>query len=100
MTLNEITNAVQEKTGLTLKDSHAAVRATLDAIRDSLHKGQDVRLTGFGTFSKRATKARVGRNPKSGEAIKIPAGHRVAFKSGKALSDAVKSHGHKKAKKA
>lgn len=102
MTIQDITTIVHEKTGLTLKDSHAAVRAFLDAVTESLHRGQDVRLTGFGTFAKRPTKARVGRNPATGKEIKIAASHRVSFKTGKTLSLAVKTHEkkEKKAKKA
>ena len=59
------------------------------AIEASLKKKQDVRLVGFGTFSLSKRKAGVGRNPRTGEEIKIPASTTVRFKAGKGLKDAV-----------
>ena len=61
----------------------------LESITKALCKGEDVSLVGFGTLCVRHRKARAGRNPKSGESIQIKASNTVAFKSGKALKDAV-----------
>jgi DNA-binding protein HU-beta len=63
--------------------------AVFDAITDSLKKKQDVRLVGFGTFSTSKRKAGKGRNPRTGEEIKIPATTTVRFKAGKNLKDSV-----------
>ncbi|HEV7266690.1 MAG TPA: HU family DNA-binding protein [Falsiroseomonas sp.] len=63
--------------------------AVFDAIQGALKKKQDVRLVGFGTFSTSKRKAGKGRNPRTGEEIKIPASTTVRFKAGKGLKDAV-----------
>jgi DNA-binding protein HU-beta len=63
--------------------------AVFEAITKSLKKKQDVRLVGFGTFSTSKRKAGKGRNPRTGEEIKIPATTTVRFKAGKGLKDAV-----------
>jgi DNA-binding protein HU-beta len=60
-----------------------------DAITDALKKGDTVSVVGFGTFSVRERAAREGRNPRTGETIKIKASKNPAFKAGKALKDAV-----------
>ena len=85
----ELINAVAEKAALSKKDSEAAVNATLEAISCALSEGEEVRLVGFGTFEVKKREARVGRNPKTKEAIQIPASKVPAFKAGKALKDAV-----------
>jgi len=85
----ELIYAVAEKAALSRKDAEAAVNAALDAISASLADGEDVRLVGFGTFEVKKREARVGRNPKTLEEIKIPASRVPAFKAGKALKDAV-----------
>ena len=89
MTKKELVAAVSEKTGLTKKDSEAALSAVLDAISESLSKVNDVQLTGFGTFSVKARAEHTGKNPKTGAAITIPACKVPAFKAGKGLKDAV-----------
>lgn len=82
--------AVAEKTGFTKKDAEVAVNATMDAIQETLIKGDRVQLIGFGTFEVRQRKARTGRNPrKPGETIEIAASKAPVFKAGKALKDAV-----------
>jgi len=63
--------------------------AVFEAITKSLKKKQEVRLVGFGTFSTARRKAGKGRNPRTGEEIKIPASTTVRFKAGKGLKDAV-----------
>jgi DNA-binding protein HU-beta len=65
------------------------VDAVLSSIAKSLKKGDEVRLVGFGTFSVAKRAASEGRNPRTGEKIKIPASKQPKFKAGKALKDAV-----------
>ena len=72
------------------KEAVAAVDATLAAIKKALKKGNAVTLVGFGTFDVRKRKARTGRNPQTGKAIKIAAKKVPVFKAGKGLKDAVK----------
>lgn len=76
-------------TGLTKKQSGEAVDAVFAAITKSLKKGESFTLVGFGTFSIRKRAARKGRNPQTGEAIKIKASRGVAFKAGAGLKKAI-----------
>lgn len=85
----ELINAVAEKASLSKKDSEAAVSAMLDAVTTALRDGEKVQLVGFGSFEVKKREARVGRNPKTKEAIQIPASTVPTFKAGKALKDAV-----------
>jgi len=85
----DVVTAVAAATGLTKADAGRAVDATLAAISDSLARGEAVSLIGFGTFSVKARAARTGLNPRTKEAIAIPASNSPAFKAGKALKDAV-----------
>ena len=66
------------------------IDSTLDAITTALQSGDKVTFTGFGTFERRFREARMGRNPQTGEAVPIAAGHSPAFKAGKKLKDAVR----------
>jgi len=90
MNKSDLIQSVVEKTGLTKKDSASALDAMFNGITDSLAKGESVQLIGFGTFEVRSRQAREGRNPATGEAIKIKASKVPAFKAGKALKDMVK----------
>ena len=85
----DLINAAAEKAGLSKKDTEAAVDAAIKAITEALAAGDKVQLVGFGSFEIRARAARIGRNPKTKEEIKIPASKVPAFKPGKALKDAV-----------
>ena len=76
--------------GLTKKDAGIAVDAVFNAISDSLAKGEDVSLIGFGTFSVKERTAREGRNPATGASISIAASKVPAFKAGKTLKEKVK----------
>ena len=89
MTKKDLVAAIAKETGLTKKDSEAALGATVAAVTKALSKGESVQLTGFGTFSVKKRAARQGKNPKTGEAIKIKASKAPAFKAGKALKEAV-----------
>ena len=90
MNKTELVAAVAKETKLSKKDAEAAVAATFDAIKKALKKGNKVQLIGFGTFEVRKRAAKEGRNPQTGEKIKIKASKVPAFKAGQALKDAVK----------
>lgn len=85
----ELIAVAAEKAGLSKKDCEKAVNAALDAITESLVKGEKVQLVGFGAFEVKERGARVGRNPQTKEEIQIPASKVPQFKAGKALKDAV-----------
>jgi nucleoid DNA-binding protein len=90
MTKEELIEKVASTAGLSKADSSRVLNTILDSIKASLKKGQKVSLVGFGNFSVSKRKARKGRNPRTGEAIKIPAGKVPRFSAGKSLKDAVK----------
>jgi DNA-binding protein HU-beta len=90
MNKQELITLVAEKADLSKKESEAAVTAIIDGITSTLSKGEKVQLVGFGTFEVRQRQAREGRNPSTGETIKIAAQKVPAFKAGKALKDQVK----------
>ena len=85
----ELFEAVAKQTGLSKKDSEAAVKAVFASMAKALIKGDKVQLVGFGTFDTAKRPARKGRNPKTGEEMKIKACKALKFKAGKALKDAV-----------
>jgi len=90
MTKEQIIAKIAKDAGISKKAATASLNSFVGAVTTELKKGKRVPLVGFGTFEVRKTKARMGRNPQTGKAIKIPAGRRPAFKAGKALKDAVK----------
>lgn len=85
----ELVSQVAEKASLTKKDAEKAVAALLSSIKVALAKGNKVQLVGFGTFEVRKRAARKGRNPQTGEEIKIAAARVPVFKAGKALREEV-----------
>lgn len=85
----ELIDAIASDTSLSKADAGRALDAIITSVTDSLSKGEQVVLTGFGTFVVRDRSARTGRNPKTGEAIEIKAAKVPAFKAGKALKDAL-----------
>lgn len=85
----ELIADVAEAAELSKTDAANAVDAVIGVITKALKKGDTVTLVGFGTFQVRARAARQGRNPKTGDTIKIKASKNPAFKAGKALKDAV-----------
>ena len=85
----DLIDAVADKARLSKTDATRALDSTFDAIARALKKGEKVALVGFGTFVVRKRAARMGRNPKTGAAIKIAAARTPAFKAGKALKDSV-----------
>jgi DNA-binding protein HU-beta len=90
MTKADIVDQIAQDAGITKAAAIAAVESFIDGITKTLKKKDGkVTLTGFGTFSKSRRKARTGRNPQTGEAIKIKATNVVKFKPGKKLKEAV-----------
>ena len=85
----ELVEAVAEATGLTKADSTRAIDATFAAITGALVKGDKVPLVGFGTFAVSERAAREGRNPRTGETVKIPARVAVKGKAGSKLKEAL-----------
>ena len=81
--------AIVEKSGLKKKEAEAALNAMTDVIAEALKAGDKIQLVGFGTFEVKERAAREGRNPKTGETIKIAASKHPAFTAGKALKDSV-----------
>jgi DNA-binding protein HU-beta len=89
MTKTELVDAIAKGAETTKADAQRCLDAAISAISGSLKKGQKVILIGFGTFSVSKRKARKGRNPQTGEEIKIPAMKVPKFTPGKALKDLV-----------
>ena len=89
MNKTQLIDVVATKTGMKKKDAEAAVNAVNEAIAEALAAGDKVQLIGFGTYEVKTRAARDGRNPKTGETIKIAASKAPAFTAGKALKDAV-----------
>ena len=89
MNKTELVAAVAEQAGLSRKDAEAAVKAFTDVVADALKNGDKIQLVGFGTLEVSERAAREGRNPKTGESMKIEACKTPKFKAGKALKDLV-----------
>ncbi|AFT70652.1 MULTISPECIES: HU family DNA-binding protein [Alloalcanivorax] len=89
MNKSELIDAIAAAADISKADAGRALDATLEAITGALKKGDSVSLVGFGTFSVKQRAAREGRNPQTGETIKIAAATVPGFKAGKALKDAV-----------
>lgn len=85
----DLVAAVAAKAELSKKDAEKALNAVIDTIATALTEGEKIQLVGFGTFEVRAREARTGKNPRTGEAIKIAASKVPAFKAGKGLKDKV-----------
>ena len=89
MNKNDLIARVSEVTQLSRNDATRAVEAVLDLITGAMKQGDEVKLVGFGTFAVTNRAASIGRNPRTGEEIKIPASKQPKFKAGKQLKDAI-----------
>ncbi len=89
MNKTELVAAMAEQAGLSKKDAEKALSAFVDVVAEELKKGEKVQLVGFGTFEVAERAEREGRNPQSGEPMKIAASKAPKFKAGKALKDMV-----------
>lgn len=83
----ELVEKVAKKTDLTKVQSEQVIDAALEVISRAVSKGDEVKLVGFGTFSRAVRKARTGRNPKTGTKVEIPAAKVPKFKPGKDFRD-------------
>jgi DNA-binding protein HU-beta len=83
----ELIDAVAERTGMKKKDAATAVDAVLDTITDTLGRKEEVSLVGFGTFDVRERAERMGRNPRTGEQLTIPASTACVFRPGRKLKE-------------
>ena len=89
MNKQELVDAVAKKAGITKADSAKSLEAMIEVISAALKKGDDVRITNFGTFAVATRAATEGRNPRTGETIKIPACKQPKFRAGKGLKDSI-----------
>ena len=89
MNKGEFISAVAEAAEMTKADADRAVEAVFKVVKKALKSGDSISLVGFGTFSVRKRAARTGRNPRTGDTIKIKASKVPAFKAGKGLKDAI-----------
>ena len=89
MNRKELIDALADKTGSTKADADRNITALIEIISSTLKKGDNIALVGFGTFEVRKRAARIGRNPKTGEELKIKAAKVPAFKAGATLKATV-----------
>lgn len=92
-----LVSEIARRTKLARSDAARAVDAVLDTVRDTVARGQRVSLAGFGTFERRRRNPRTGRNPRTREAVAIPARNVPSFRPGAAFRDAVGAAGRKRA---
>jgi len=90
MNKSQLVESIAEQTQLTKTTIEDMINRTLELIKKSVKKGDDVTLVGFGTFTKAKRKARMGRNPQTGNEIKIPAMTVPRFRAGKDFKDILK----------
>ena len=90
MTRDDIVAKIAKNAAIPKTQSLTAFKTVIDSVTAALKKGDRVPIVGFGTFMVRKSKARIGRNPKTGKPLTIPARKRPVFKAGKTLKDAVK----------
>ncbi|NLI57759.1 MAG: HU family DNA-binding protein [Clostridium sp.] len=89
MNKTDLVNSIAAKSGLSKKNSEAALNAFISSVEDALKAGEKVVLVGFGSFEVRDRAARKGRNPQTKEEITIPASKAPVFKAGKGLKEIV-----------
>ena len=89
-TRNDIIEAISENVGLSMSDSSLIIEEIFEFILNELEKGDDVKISSFGTFSVRHKKTRIGRNPKTGVEVPITARNVVTFSSSNVLKSSFK----------
>jgi nucleoid DNA-binding protein len=98
LTRRQIALALSAETGLTVAQTRRVVSGTIDRIAGALAAGERVELRRLGIFERRPTRARSGRNPRTGEAVAVPAAFRVAFRPAASLAAALGRRSHAVAK--
>lgn len=96
MNRTELVAAIAKQAGTSKKDTEAMLKAYIEVVTKAVKKGDKVQLVGFGTFEQRTRAARKGKNPKTGEVIKIAKAKVPAFKAGAAFKEAVNGKSCKK----
>jgi DNA-binding protein HU-beta len=89
MNKTELIERLAATCGLSRNETAAVLDGLLETITEALRRGEDVTLTGFGTFTVKQRAARMGRNPRTGESVAIAASRSPGFKAGKSLKDAL-----------
>lgn len=89
MNKQELISSMASKAGMTKDQAGTALEAFIDSVTESLKKGDDVRLLGFGNFMVSRREAKMGRNPQTGQQVEIKAANVARFKVGKGLKDAI-----------
>ena len=87
MNKTHLIQKIAENGNMTKKDAEVALKAVIDAISDAVASGDKVQVSGFGSFDVKTRDARMGRNPKTGEAVEIAASKRVVFSAAQVLKD-------------
>lgn len=90
MNKTDLINRIAEKSGMSKKDVEKVLNMFMGEVTDALTSGEKVQLIGFGTFETRKRQGRIGRNPHTGQEIRIPETKVPAFKAGNKLKEAVK----------
>ena len=90
---SELTQRVAQRTGMPRAQAAKVVNAVVDTVQEALSSNESVSITGFGSWRVTETKARKGRNPRTGQPIDIAAGRRVSFRPGSGLSTSVRGSG-------
>jgi nucleoid DNA-binding protein len=95
VTKKDIVDAIAERTGLTQVDTKVIVECFLDSIGKSLREGKNIEIRGFGRFKVKEKKARIARNPRTGDMVKIEAGFKPIFEASKELKAVLNSRSSK-----
>ena len=90
MNLQQLVEQVSDHNRITKQEAERIVKSTMGIIKKSVKKGDDVKIIGFGTFTKMKRKARMGRNPQTGQSVKIPAKWSPKFRPGAEFKELVK----------
>lgn len=89
MTKADLIDEVAKAVDIPKKDAEVIVKTVFESVIDALHRGEKIELRGFGSFRLRERKARLGRNPKTGEAVEVPSKKVPYFKAGKELKELI-----------
>lgn len=89
MTKNDLIEKIDGMADFTKKESSEIVKGVFDLVKSTLENGENIKISGFGTFEVKEKNARIGRNPQTGESIKIAARRVLTFKASRTLKDAI-----------
>ena len=89
MNKTQLIQKIAENGNMTKKDAEIALKAVIDSITEAVAAGEKVQISGFGSFDVKAREARMGRNPKTGEAVEIASSKRIVFSAAQVLKDKI-----------